>query len=136
MPVERFKASRWTRGNHLFPTIIEVTETAVVDGRPVLVFNCLEQDLALDRRGLPGGVWVVATDGPLGPYDVTAAQLLADRTYYVGRLVPERLTGRTLFLAFRHDGPDGSFVGGICDPRPVGWRGDRLVLLDEVPAPA
>ena len=30
MPVERFKASRWTKGNHLFPTIIEVTDTAVV----------------------------------------------------------------------------------------------------------
>jgi hypothetical protein len=30
MPVERFVASRWTRGNHLFPTVIEVTDTAVV----------------------------------------------------------------------------------------------------------
>ena len=30
MPVERFAASRWTRGNFLFPTIIELTETAVV----------------------------------------------------------------------------------------------------------
>lgn len=30
MPVERFKASRWTKGNHLFPTLIEVTDTAVV----------------------------------------------------------------------------------------------------------
>lgn len=30
MPVERFKASRWTRGNHLFPTVIEVTDIAVI----------------------------------------------------------------------------------------------------------
>jgi hypothetical protein len=30
MPVERFVASRWTRGNLLFPTVIEVNETAVV----------------------------------------------------------------------------------------------------------
>ena len=30
MPVERFAASRWTRGNFLFPTVIEVTHTAVV----------------------------------------------------------------------------------------------------------
>lgn len=30
MPTERFVASRWTRGNLLFPTIIEVTDTAVV----------------------------------------------------------------------------------------------------------
>ena len=30
MPVETFVASRWTRGNLLFPTILEVTDTAVV----------------------------------------------------------------------------------------------------------
>src|SRR6478672_3703345 len=30
MATERFKASRWTKGNFLFPTIIEVDERAVV----------------------------------------------------------------------------------------------------------
>jgi len=30
MPTEIFKASRWTKGNHLFRTIIEVTDTAVI----------------------------------------------------------------------------------------------------------
>ena len=30
MDSEIFKASRWTRGNHLFPTVIEVTDQAVV----------------------------------------------------------------------------------------------------------
>jgi len=30
MPTETFQASRWTRGNHLFPTILDVTDTAVV----------------------------------------------------------------------------------------------------------
>jgi hypothetical protein len=29
MPSETFQASRWTRGNRLFPTVIEVTERAV-----------------------------------------------------------------------------------------------------------
>ena len=28
--MDAFRASRWTKGNHLFPTVIEVTETAVV----------------------------------------------------------------------------------------------------------
>ena len=28
METETFQASRWTRGNHLFPTIIEVSEKA------------------------------------------------------------------------------------------------------------
>jgi hypothetical protein len=30
MPSEVFKASRWTRGNLLFPTVIEVTDRAVI----------------------------------------------------------------------------------------------------------
>ena len=30
MPSEIFKASRWTRGNFLFPTYIEVTDKAVI----------------------------------------------------------------------------------------------------------
>ncbi len=30
MDSEKFKASRWTRGNHLFPTVIEVTEQALI----------------------------------------------------------------------------------------------------------
>ena len=29
MPTETFKASRWTKGNFLFPTLIEVNEQAV-----------------------------------------------------------------------------------------------------------
>lgn len=30
MASETFKASRWTSGNFLFPTIIEITDTAVI----------------------------------------------------------------------------------------------------------
>ncbi len=30
MAVETFKASRWTKGNHLFTTVIEVSDSAVV----------------------------------------------------------------------------------------------------------
>lgn len=30
MDFERFKASRWARGNFLFPTVIEVTNLAVI----------------------------------------------------------------------------------------------------------
>ena len=31
MPAETFQASRWTSGNHLFPTVIEVTDRAAHD---------------------------------------------------------------------------------------------------------
>ena len=30
MDSEKFKASRWTRGNHLFPTVIEVNDRALI----------------------------------------------------------------------------------------------------------
>ncbi|HEY3271362.1 MAG TPA: hypothetical protein VGJ89_09140 [Geothrix sp.] len=30
MATETFRASRWTKGNHLFITVIEVTDTAVI----------------------------------------------------------------------------------------------------------
>src|SRR6185312_15422192 len=30
MPAETFQASRWTRGNFLFPTVIEVNDKAVI----------------------------------------------------------------------------------------------------------
>ncbi len=30
MPSETFQASRWTRGNFLFPTVIEVTDKSVI----------------------------------------------------------------------------------------------------------
>ena len=30
MPSETYKASRWTKGNFLFPTVIEVTDVAVI----------------------------------------------------------------------------------------------------------
>jgi hypothetical protein len=30
MPSESFRASRWTRGNFFFPTIIEITDRAVI----------------------------------------------------------------------------------------------------------
>lgn len=36
MSSEIFKASRWTHGNRLFPTVIEVTDTTVVRRKPGL----------------------------------------------------------------------------------------------------
>ena len=34
MPSESFQASRWTKGNLLFPTVIEVSDKAVVRHKP------------------------------------------------------------------------------------------------------
>jgi hypothetical protein len=48
MPTEIFKASRWTKGNHLFRTVIEVTETAVVRRKRTL-FTRNEMSIHLQR---------------------------------------------------------------------------------------
>lgn len=48
MPVDRFVASRWTRGNHLFPTVIEVNETSVVR-RKRIWFSKNEMSIHLQR---------------------------------------------------------------------------------------
>jgi len=48
MPVVRFVASRWTRGNRLFPTVIEVNETAVVR-RKRRWFSKTEMSIHLQR---------------------------------------------------------------------------------------
>ena len=48
MPMERFVASRWTRGNLLFPTAIEVTDTEVVR-RKRSWFSTNEMSIHLQR---------------------------------------------------------------------------------------
>ena len=107
---------------------LEVLQTAVVDGRQVLVFNCMAGDMAPRvASGTTGGIWVTEVASPLGPYDVAGAQPLTDHRYYVGKFIDDRLTGETKFLAFVNE-VDGEFVGEIADPSVASWDGDHLVL--------
>lgn len=108
-----------------------------MDGQGVLIVNCGRPELAEWRRALHpegGAIWAVPADGPLGPYDFDRAQPLADRELYVGKVVAVRGTDRHVLLAFRNLDAHGRFVGEIIDPRPVGLREGRLVLLDDQPA--
>ena len=108
---------------------LEVLQPFVVDGRQVLLFNCLVGDMpeAARAEGATGGVWIAQAKGPLGPYDIAGAQVIDDPSLYVGKFVTDRATGETRFLAFVHD-RDGAFVGEITDPYAVTWDGDRLAL--------
>ncbi len=101
---------------------LEVIQVVQVEDRWVALFNCLSAEMPHARAGA-GGIWTVAVDGPGEPVDVTAAVRLAGEASYVGKLVADR-TGRWQLLAFRNRGPGGSFVGGVSDPVPVGWRED------------
>ncbi len=48
MAIETFKASRWTKGNRIFPTVIEVNDTSVVRRKRTL-FTKNEVSMHLQR---------------------------------------------------------------------------------------
>jgi beta-fructofuranosidase len=109
---------------------LEVLQLAEVDGRRVLLFSCGGGTLGAERPavGRDGGVWAVnAPDSGVGPFDLASAYRLTDESLYVGRLIQDR-EGAPVLLAFRNLGPDGTFIGELTDPLPLGWAGERLVL--------
>lgn len=111
---------------------LEVCHLAQVDGRWVLLFNCLSGEFSTARLAAShqGGVWALPLDDPLGPFDIAAAVPLTDERRYVGRPVQDR-SGAWVLLAFDNLDADLAFVGAISDPLPLAWRGDTLVLADE-----
>lgn len=116
---------------------LEAVQTAVVDGRQVLVFSCRARECSASRQatGTTGGVWVARSESPLGPYDVAGAQLLTDDRYYVGKFIDDRTTGQSVFLAFRYYDEQGRFVGDIESPRLATWDRDGVLRLTPVPTP-
>ncbi len=100
---------------------LEVIQVVRVEGRWVLIFSCLSEQMPGSSAG-DGGVWSVPVEGPGSPVDVAAAVRLTDESRYVGKVVDH--AGSPYFLAFCNRGAEGAFVGGITDPVPVRWRVD------------
>lgn len=101
---------------------LEVIQVENVDGQAVMIFSCLLADLAGWRRtgAEPGGVWSVAANSLLGPFDLTRARPLTGPELYSGRLVQDRSDAWVL-LAFQNQDERGEFVGGLSDPMAVEW---------------
>lgn len=112
---------------------LEVPQVDVVDGRPVLIVNCLHGQMSAARRaaGERGGVWAVPADSLTGPFDISRATRLTDESLYCGRLVQDR-DGAWWLFAF-HLGVDGAFVGGLSDPMPVEWGPEGNLRVAAVP---
>jgi len=107
---------------------LEVMQTEVVDGVPVLLFSCMAGDMAAGRaEGTTGGVWAAPAASVLGPFDVAEAQQVTDSSLYSGKLARRR-DGQWVLLAFHHDGPDGQFAGSVSDPVPVRWADGTLTV--------
>ena len=100
---------------------LEVIQVVQVDGRWVLLFSCLSDQMPGAEPGA-GGVWSVPVGGPGSPVDVASAVRLTDERWYVGKVVHHREAA--YFMAFRNQDADGQFVGGLIDPVPVTWRPD------------
>ena len=107
---------------------LEVLQVEIVDGRPVLLFSCLEGDSTPARRTAHAGTWAAPAGGLVGPFDIERAYPLTDSRLYVGRLLQRRSDGQWMLFAFRNEGPDGAFLGGVTDPMPVQWEDGRLVV--------
>lgn len=110
---------------------LEVLQVELVDGKAVVLFSCLQDDLSSGRRSEligAGGIWAAPAKSLLGPFDIESAYQLTDDRFYVGRLLQERQTAAWYLFAFHHTGADGRFVGGVTDPMSVMWAGGRLVL--------
>jgi len=103
---------------------LEVPQSVVVAGQPVLVFSCWPDRMTADRRAAwtGGGVWVVPGESLLGPWDIAAARPFDHPSIYAARLVQgagdASTPGGWGLIGFR-DTEDGVFIGEIADPLPV-----------------
>ena len=108
---------------------LEVFQVTKIDGRYVLIFNCLPGEHSAARRatGDRGAIWVAIGESPLGPFDIKGATPLTDDRLYVGKLV-RGPSGSWVLLAFHNTGLNGDFGGALSDPMPVRWDGGNLVI--------
>lgn len=125
----------WTVRPPLSPTSArfawaEVISLHRLDGRWVLLFSCLSDQMPLAPPGA-GGVWAVPVDGPGAPVDLDRAVRLTSEDLYVGKLVSLR-DGSSRFLAFQNRDEAGAFSGGVTPLLRIEWLpdGSGLRLLD------
>ncbi|BCL25816.1 glycoside hydrolase family 68 protein [Streptomyces aurantiacus] len=100
---------------------LEVPQLATIQGKTTLLMSCDTPRLSAARReaGQRGGIWSIQAPSALGPYPAEDARLVVAESLYSGRVIEDR-AGRTVMLAFDTTDADGTFLGSICDPFPVG----------------
>jgi beta-fructofuranosidase len=109
---------------------LEVLQSKVIDGRPVLVFTCHPQEMTPQRVERSGEycTWSVPSPGPLGPWDISQARpFTADPFLFAAPLVQLR-DGSWVIVGFRSleaKGEDGFFIH---DPIPVTLDDDGYLV--------
>ncbi|QYO77741.1 hypothetical protein [Devosia salina] len=81
------------------------------------------------------GTHYLIADDPFGPWEVAPGPFFdgAQGSRYAGKIV--ETDNGLVFMGFRHDAPDGSFIGQVSDPIPVRIDADGLLHteLDKLP---
>jgi beta-fructofuranosidase len=100
---------------------LEVLQSKIIDGRPVLVFTCHPQEMTGERRAELGEycTWSLPSPGLLGPWDIGLARgFTAEPDLFAAPLVQQR-DGSWALVGFRNTEPKGIDAFEILDPIPV-----------------
>jgi beta-fructofuranosidase len=115
-------------------THLEVPQVREVDGRWLLVFTCHPDEQTRQRRRRFGdyATWVVAGDGPTGPWDVARAKPFREEPLLFAAPLVRARDGGWAFVGFRNGEARGVFSFEIVDPIRVRLDadGDGLTLRD------
>jgi beta-fructofuranosidase len=109
---------------------LEVLQSKMIDGRPVLVYTCHPDEMTPERRAELGEycTWSVPSPGLLGPWDVRRARpFTADAELFAAPLV-QRRDGSWVIIGFRNVEPKGEDGMFIHDPIPVTLDADGYLV--------
>ena len=110
---------------------VEVPQTRLVDGQPLLTFTCHPREQSADR--LAAGrysTWTVLGDSLLGPWDLSRARPFTEEPELFAAPLVRRREGGWVYLGFRNREHDGIASFELLDPIPVTLAGGALVASD------
>ena len=114
---------------------LEVPQVVPLGDRWYLLYSSSAESASSARRartGRPGttGTFALVADEPLGPFRALSDEPLVagDDTLYSGKIVMTS-DGDPVYLAFRAEDSDRTFVGDLIDPLAVTVAPDRRLLI-------
>lgn len=100
---------------------LEVFQVVEIDGNWNVVFCCGPEDITRNGVTPAYGTFMAPAAGPLGPFDLDHARVLAGGGIYAGRIV-NTPDGEPNLMGFVDSGKPGGFTGVIGDPVDIKLR--------------
>ena len=110
---------------------LEVPQVHEIDGRHFLIFCCDDHLMTPEQRNISGGgtgTFYMSADHPLGPFAVAKSQPLEvdmAGSAYAGRMID---CDGVQYLSWLRNGPGGTFLGELSNPRKVLHTGEGIEL--------